>query len=407
MGVRPGDRVWCTAATGWSKSLRNVWLAAELAGCETVLHAGPLRRRRAARADRRGRAGGAVHVADRVPPLRGGRRVRPADLVRRPRGGGRRRGAGRRDRRALARGVRHRRPRRLRPDRDRRGGGRAGRRGAGAGIDGPAAARRRRPRSSTASCASSRRRCRRCSWATWTTGEATGRSLQDGLWHTGDLVRQDAEGRLWYEGRRDDVISSSGYRIGPGEVESALRSHPAVLRRRRSACPIRDRGQIVHADVVLAPGAVPSDELADRLRTHVREATAPYKYPRSLRFVDELPRTLTGKVRRARDPRRPGARLTDIGPAVHPIERSSMPLSMATRCCRRRTALRGGSMDENGWSLARRLQSWPPPSLSRAIADAGSSDASPTFVARQPIYDRRRWTCSGTRCCSAPPTWRR
>jgi len=95
------------------------------------------------------------------------------------------------------------------------------------------------------------------------------------------------------------VISSSGYRIGPGEVESALRSHPAVAEAAAVGLPDRDRGQIVHADVVLAPGAVPSDELADRLRTHVREATAPYKYPRSLRFVEELPRTTTGKVRRA------------------------------------------------------------------------------------------------------------
>ena len=95
------------------------------------------------------------------------------------------------------------------------------------------------------------------------------------------------------------MISSSGYRIGPGEVESALRSHPAVAEAAAVGLPDPDRGQVVHADVVLAPGAVASDELADRLRAHVRETTAPYKYPRSLRFVAELPRTATGKVRRA------------------------------------------------------------------------------------------------------------
>ena len=174
------------------------------------------------------------------------------------------------------------------------------RRGAGAGIAGPAAARRR------ASTIADGELCVVASTLpTLFIGylddrEATGRSLQNGLWHTGDLVRQDAEGRLWYEGRRDDVISSSGYRIGPGEVESALRSHPAVAEAAAVGLPDRDRGQIVHADVVLAPGAVPSDELR---RPAARRTSARRRRRTSTRgrcgSCDELPRTSTGKVRRA------------------------------------------------------------------------------------------------------------
>ena len=112
------------------------------------------------------------------------------------------------------------------------------------------------------------------------------------------MVERDADGRLWYQGRTDDVISSSGYRIGPGEVEAALASHPAVLEAAAVGLPDPDRGEIVHADVVLQPGCDPSDELRRELQDHVRGVTAPYKYPRSLRFVAELPRTLTGKLRR-------------------------------------------------------------------------------------------------------------
>jgi acetyl-CoA synthetase len=112
------------------------------------------------------------------------------------------------------------------------------------------------------------------------------------------MVDRDTDGRLWYQGRADDVISSSGYRIGPAEVESALASHPAVLEAAAVGLPDSDRGEIVHADVVLQPGLVASDELRGQLQDHVRGVTAPYKYPRSLRFVDDLPRTLTGKVRR-------------------------------------------------------------------------------------------------------------
>ena len=104
---------------------------------------------------------------------------------------------------------------------------------------------------------------------------------------------------LWFAGRADDVISSSGYRIGPGEVEAALRSHPAVRECAVVGIADAERGQIVHADVIAVSGTVVGDDLAEELRHHVRSVTAPYKYPRSIRFVDSLPRTATGKIRRS------------------------------------------------------------------------------------------------------------
>ena len=120
-----------------------------------------------------------------------------------------------------------------------------------------------------------------------------------GLWRTGDRVRQDEQGYIYFEGRADDVIISAGYRIGPFEVESALVAHPAVAEAAAVAAPDADRGEIVRAVVVLRPGFAQSKELARELQDHVKEVTAPYKYPRVLDFVDDLPKTASGKVRRA------------------------------------------------------------------------------------------------------------
>ena len=120
-----------------------------------------------------------------------------------------------------------------------------------------------------------------------------------GTWHTGDRVRQDDDGYLWFEGRADDVIISAGYRIGPFEVESALVSHPAVLEAAAVAAPDDVRGSVVRAVVVPAPGVEPSDALARELQDHVKEQTAPYKYPRIVEFADALPKTASGKIRRA------------------------------------------------------------------------------------------------------------
>lgn len=117
-------------------------------------------------------------------------------------------------------------------------------------------------------------------------------------WATGDLVRADEEGYLFHEGRNDDVISSAGYRIGPVEVESALLSHPAVAEAAAVAAPDEERGSVVKAVVVLREGTGDEALVAD-LQEHCRRETAPYKYPRLIEFTDELPKTASGKIRRA------------------------------------------------------------------------------------------------------------
>ena len=122
---------------------------------------------------------------------------------------------------------------------------------------------------------------------------------EGGTWRTGDRVRQDADGMLHFESRADDVIISAGYRIGPFEVESALLSHPAVADAAAVAAPDSERGSVVRAVVVLRDGHPPSDELAGELQEHVKARTAPYKYPRIVEFAAELPRTSSGKTRRA------------------------------------------------------------------------------------------------------------
>jgi acyl-coenzyme A synthetase/AMP-(fatty) acid ligase len=122
---------------------------------------------------------------------------------------------------------------------------------------------------------------------------------EDEPWATGDRVRQDADGYLYFEGRTDDVIISAGYRIGPFEVESALVSHPAVAEAAVVSAPDADRGAVVRAVVVLREGHAASDALAAELQDHVKAETAPYKYPRIVEFATELPKTTSGKVQRA------------------------------------------------------------------------------------------------------------
>src|SRR5262249_36895402 len=120
-----------------------------------------------------------------------------------------------------------------------------------------------------------------------------------GPWQTGDRVREE-DGWLYFEGRNDDVIVSAGYRIGPFEVESALVAHPAVAEAAAVAAPDEGRGAVVRAVVVLREGAPPpSAALVSELQEHVKRETAPYKYPRIVDFAAELPKTASGKVRRA------------------------------------------------------------------------------------------------------------
>jgi acyl-coenzyme A synthetase/AMP-(fatty) acid ligase len=117
-------------------------------------------------------------------------------------------------------------------------------------------------------------------------------------WPTGDLVREDEDGYLYFEGRDDDIILSSGYRIGPFEVESALLSHPAVAEAAAVAAPDPERGAVVRA-IVVPHGREPSEELARELQAHCKRETAPYKFPRIVEFATELPKTSSGKVKRA------------------------------------------------------------------------------------------------------------
>lgn len=130
--------------------------------------------------------------------------------------------------------------------------------------------------------------------------EATSSSWHDDMYHTGDTAWRDEDGYIWYVGRTDDVIKSSGYRIGPFEIESVLMEHPAVLECAVTGAQDPIRGTVVKATVVLAKEYKDkaSDDLVKELQNHVKNTTAPYKYPRIIEFVDELPKTISGKIRR-------------------------------------------------------------------------------------------------------------
>lgn len=128
--------------------------------------------------------------------------------------------------------------------------------------------------------------------------ERTQAIFANNIYHTGDLAYKDSDGYYWFVGRRDDIIKSSGYRIGPFEVESALQGHPAVLECAITGAPDPLRGQIVKATIILTKGYQPSQALIKELQEHVKHATAPYKYPRIIEFVDSLPKTISGKIKR-------------------------------------------------------------------------------------------------------------
>ena len=133
----------------------------------------------------------------------------------------------------------------------------------------------------------------------WNAPELDQEAFGSGWYRTKDLVRMDEDGYLFFEGRADDVILTSGYRIGPFEVEDALVSHPAVVEAAAVASPHRERGEIVKAFIILADGYSESEELTKELQDHVKAVTAPYKYPRAIDYVTELPKTTSGKIKRA------------------------------------------------------------------------------------------------------------
>ncbi|MBO7349177.1 MAG: AMP-binding protein, partial [Spirochaetales bacterium] len=128
--------------------------------------------------------------------------------------------------------------------------------------------------------------------------EKTKEAMHDGFYHTGDTAWQDEDGYFFFVGRVDDIIKSSGYRIGPFEVESVIMELPYVLECGVSAAPDPVRGQIVKASIVLTKGTEPSDELKNEIQNYVKSHTAPYKYPRLIVFRDELPKTISGKIQR-------------------------------------------------------------------------------------------------------------
>ena len=132
----------------------------------------------------------------------------------------------------------------------------------------------------------------------WRDDERSAEVFRNGWYYTGDRAYRDEDGYLWFVGRADDVILSAAYRIGPFEVESSLIEHPAVAETAVVGKPDEERGNIVKAFIILAPGFTGSDELTAEIQNHVKTTTAPYKYPREIEYVTELPKTISGKIRR-------------------------------------------------------------------------------------------------------------
>jgi acetyl-CoA synthetase len=136
----------------------------------------------------------------------------------------------------------------------------------------------------------------------------------DGIYHTGDVAWRDSDGYYWFVGRTDDVIKSSGYRIGPFEVESALMTHAAVVECAVTGVPDEVRGQIIKATVILSKeyrDCPDKEALIKEIQNHVKKVSAPYKYPRLIEFVDELPKTISGKIRRVEIRDRDSAKQTE------------------------------------------------------------------------------------------------
>jgi acetyl-CoA synthetase len=290
LGSRRGELVWCTTATGWSKSARNVFLAPWLTGAAAVLHEGrfeaaerleiaealgvnvlcqaPTEYRMLAKhtalrplpALRRMVSAGEPLDPETIAAFRAGMGLEPAD------------GYGQTETGQVTANP------------------------AGEPVR-PGSMGKPLPGIETR-IVDGELQLRAASSPTFFSRYLDGERFEAEWWQTGDLVRAEEDDYLYFEGRGDDIILSSGYRIGPTEVESALLSHPAVAEAAAVAAPDPERGSIVRAVVVLRDGE-PSEELARELQEHCKGQTAAYKYPRRLEFAAELPKTATGKVRRA------------------------------------------------------------------------------------------------------------
>jgi acyl-coenzyme A synthetase/AMP-(fatty) acid ligase len=291
VGARDGDLAWCTAAPGWSKSTRNVFIAPWLRGATAMLHDG--RFEPAERLELIEREG--VNVLCQAPTeyrmLAKRAELRPIPSLRR----------------LISAGeplnpevIRHFRDRIGLPIGD----------GYGQTETGPVTGMRPedddpardgsmgRPLPGIdARVEEGELQVKPESVRTFFSHYLGERPFEGEWWPTGDQVREDEDGYLWFEGRDDDIILTAGYRVGPFEVESALVSHPAVAEAAAVAMPDEERGSVVKAFVVLRDGE-PSDGLAEELQEHVKRVTAPYKYPRVVEFAEELPKTSSGKIRR-------------------------------------------------------------------------------------------------------------
>jgi acyl-coenzyme A synthetase/AMP-(fatty) acid ligase len=285
VGAQPGDLCWCTAASGWSKSARNAFIAPWLRGATAVLHEGSFDPERRLEIVERERVNVLCMAPTEYRAIAGRATLRPLASLRHAVAAGEPLDRGAIEAWRGAAGV---------ALRDGYGQTESG------AVVGMPIGEPVRPGSMGRPLPGYR---------VWVD---RGELCMDpgsvptffldapaGTWRTGDRVSEDEEGYLWFEGRLDDVIISSGYRIGPSEVESALTSHPAVAEAAAVAAPDEVRGSVVRAVVVLRPGHKPGPALARDLQDHVRGETAPYKYPRIVDFVGELPKTPSGKVRRA------------------------------------------------------------------------------------------------------------
>ena len=289
-GARRGELAWCTAATGWSKSARNSFIAPWLCGAAALLCEGRFDpAERLAICEREG-----VNVLCQAPTeyrmLAKGTELRPLPALRRMVSAGEplnpevigafregmrlaiHDGYGQTETGALT--------------------------GALADDDVRAGSMGRPLPGIELRIEEGELLLRRKSCPTFFAGYLGEDAFAGEWWRTGDLVSEDGDGYLWFEGRDDDVILSSGYRIGPFEVESALVSHPAVAEAAAVAEPDPERGSVVRAVVVLRSGE-PGQALARELQDHVKRVTAPYKYPRIVDFATTLPKTTSGKIRRA------------------------------------------------------------------------------------------------------------
>ena len=297
LGSRPGELVWCTTATGWSKSARNVFLAPWLTGAAAVIHDG--RFDPAERLDLAETLG--VNVLCQAPTeyrmLAKRAALRPLPALRRMVSAGE----------PLD-------PETIAAFRDATGlepadgygqtetgqvtGNLAGEPVRQGSMGRPLPGIETRIDTADVETGVGELQLRAASSPTFFSRYLDGERFEGEWWPTGDLVRADEDGYLFFEGRDDDIILSAGYRIGPFEVESALQSHPAVAEAAAVATPDPERGAVVRA-IVVPRDREPSAELVRELQEHCKRETAPYKFPRIVEFVAELPKTPSGKIKRA------------------------------------------------------------------------------------------------------------